>query len=160
MWLKNLVPTASEILLPSSDMRTIVVTVMINILMVSCVESGKTKPNYESEVTYDEKVNSIEDIELSQFYKFLNVNANYRKNLIGTKIKIDGSITNSATVATYKDVIVKVRYYSITQTELYNEDYTIYNFFPPNTVIDFELKISNYKDVESIGLEVVGATSK
>jgi hypothetical protein len=141
-------------------MRTIVVTVMINILMASCVESGKTKPNYESEVTYDEKVNSIEDIELSQFNKFLNVNANYRKNLIGTKIKIDGSITNSATVATYKDVIVKVRYYSITQTELYNEDYTIYNFFPPNTVIDFELKISNYKDVESIGLEVVGATSK
>lgn len=126
----------------------------------SCVQSGSPESIQTGGDTYNEKVTSVEEIEVGQPSKFLSATATYRKNLIGTKIKINGTISNSATVATYKDVIIRVRYYSMTQTELYNEDYTVYKFFPPNSVVDFDLKITNFKDVESIGLEVVSASNK
>lgn len=141
-------------------MKSIIYILTLTFYLVSCSPYDGSGSTNGSKETYDEKVTSIEEIEVGQPSKFLSANATYRKNLIGTKIKINGTISNRATVATYKDVIIRVRYYSMTQTELYNEDYTVYKFFPPNSVVDFDLKITNFKDVESIGLEVVSASNK
>lgn len=109
--------------------------------------------------TYQEKVMTVEEIERSQPTNFLTASGNYNENFWGTKIKVHGVINNSATVATYKDAVVKVTYYSKTKTELGSEKYTIYETFPPNSTTKFELKIENYKDVNSIGWEVQSATA-
>ena len=110
--------------------------------------------------SYYEKVMSVEEIEQSQPTVFLDADGNYNENFWGDKIKVHGKITNSATVATFKDAVVRVTYYSKTKTVLGNNDYTIYEMFPPNSVKDFELKIENYKDVKSIGWDVIKASVK
>lgn len=109
--------------------------------------------------TYQEKVLTVEEIEQSQPTAFLKADGNYNENFWGTKIKVHGVITNSATVATYKDAVVRVTYYSKTKTNLGSNDYTIYESFPPHSTTNFELKIENYKDVHSIGWEVVSAVA-
>lgn len=108
--------------------------------------------------TYQEKIMTVEEIENSQPTSFLTADGKYNENFWGDKLKVHGTITNKATVATYKDAIIRVTYYSKTKTELRSEEYTIYETFPPNSTKNFELKIKNYKDVNSIGWSVVNAT--
>jgi hypothetical protein len=109
--------------------------------------------------TYQEKVMTVEEIESSKPTNFLTASGNYTENFWGTKIKVNGVITNTATVATYKDAVVRIRYYSKTKTELGSEKYTIYETLPPNSTTPFELKIENYKNVNSIDWKVESATA-
>ena len=127
--------------------------------LTACGQSGDSSTSITEE-SYNQKVISVEETELSQPTTFLKADGNYNKNLIGTKIKLHGSITNSASVATFKDAVVQITFYSATQTELFNKNYTIYNYFPPHSTVEFELKTETYKDVESIGVAVVGAVAK
>ena len=127
--------------------------------LTACGQSGDSSTSITEE-SYNQKVTSVEETELSQPTTFLKADGNYNKNLIGTKIKLHGTITNSASVATFKDAVVQITFYSATQTELFNKNYTIYNYFPPHSTVEFELKTENYKDVESIGVAVVGAVAK
>ena len=127
--------------------------------LTACGQSGDSS-TLITEESYNQKVISVEETELSQPTTFLKADGNYNKNLIGTKIKLHGTITNSASVATFKDAVVQITFYSATQTELFNKNYTIYNYFPPHSTVEFELKTENYKDVESIGVAVVGAVAK
>lgn len=127
--------------------------------LTACGQSGESSTSITEE-SYNQKVTSVEETELSQPTTFLKADGNYNKNLIGTKIKLHGTITNSASVATFKDAVVQITFYSATQTELFNKNYTIYNYFPPHSTVEFELKTENYKDVESIGVSVVGAAAK
>jgi hypothetical protein len=112
------------------------------------------------ENTYEEKVMTVEEIEKADPTKFLNADGTYGENFWGTKLKVHGIIKNTATVATYKDAVVRITYYSKTKTDLGNKEYTIYDFFPPSSEKKFELKIENYKDVNSIGWDVVSASVK
>lgn len=134
----------------------------ISLLIISILACGRSEDSskLQTEESYNQKVLSVEETELSQPSSFLRAIGNYNKNLLGTKIKVHGTITNSASVATFKDAIVQVTYYSATQTELFNQEYTVYEFFPPNSTVEFDLKIENYKDVESIGLTVISAKAK
>lgn len=108
--------------------------------------------------TYQEKVMTVEEIENSKPTNFLTASGDYNENFWGNKINVHGVIKNTATVATYKDAVVKITYLSKTKTVLGSEKYTIYETFPPNSTTQFELKIENYKDVNSIGWEVIKAT--
>lgn len=108
--------------------------------------------------TYKQRVRSVEEIELSQPTKFLSADGKYNENFLGDKIKVHGVIHNTATVAWYKDAVVRVTYYSKTQTVLGTNDYTIYDEFSPQSDTKFELKIENYSNVGSIGWDVLQAT--
>jgi type II secretory pathway pseudopilin PulG len=109
--------------------------------------------------SYQEKIMTVEEIELSQPTSFLSADGDYRENFWGNKFKVNCTITNKATVATYKDATVRVTYYSKTKTVLGSNDYTVYEVFSPTSTKTVELTIENYKDVESIGWEVISAIS-
>lgn len=131
--------------------------ILFFVIIISSCNNSNNNVNPE---TYKEKVKTIEEIEYSKPSDFLTVQGNYNKNFWGDKIKIHGIIKNKATVATYKDAEIKIIYYSKTETALTEKMETIYDFFPPNSEKSFELKIDNYKDVNSIGLKIVHALPK
>ena len=107
--------------------------------------------------TYEQKVMSVEEIERSKPTDFLSASGTYRENFWGDKLKITCVITNKATVATYKDAVVRVTYYTKTKTKLKSNDYSIYEIFPPNSQKTVKLKIDNYQNVASIGWDVIRA---
>lgn len=115
--------------------------------------------SYGSGSTYQEKVMTVEETERSQPATFLIADGYYNENFWGNKLKVHGVIKNTATVASFKDAVVRVTYYSKTKTELGSKDYIIYDNFPPHSEKKFELKIENYKDVNSIGWTVLEATT-
>lgn len=125
-------------------------------LLISCAHSTGSSSDATT-ASYQEKVMSVEEIERSQPANFLTADGTYNSNFWGDKLKVHGTITNSATVATYKDALVRVTYYSKTNTELGSKEYTIYDFFPAHSTKKFELKIDNYQNVNSIGWDVISA---
>lgn len=138
-------------------MGIIVIIITGGLTFMSNFDSTDSSSNHGE--SYQEKVMTVEEIERADPSKFLKADGNYNKNFWGDKIKVHGVIQNLATVASYKDAVIRVTYYSKTKTELGSKEYTIYEMFEPHSTKNFELKIDNYKDVSSIGWEVVSATS-
>jgi len=137
----------------------LLVVILGGLFVVNNMNSSGGGSYGTGEETYQEKVMTVEEIERSQPRNFLTADGNYNENFWGDKIKVYGVIKNTATVASYKDAVVRVTYYSKTKTELGSKEYTIYDNFPPHSEVKFELKIENYKDVNSIGWEVIQATA-
>jgi hypothetical protein len=72
---------------------------------------------------------------------------------------IEGYIVNKATLARFKDVKIKVTFYSKTQTAISEQIFTIYEFFEPNTKKDFSIRINNLPDgYNTFSVEVLEAT--
>lgn len=127
--------------------------------MTSCNNSGRSRDyGGASSNSYQEQKMSIEGKELSNPTDFLDAAGTYRVNILGNKLKVNGTITNSAAVATYKDAVVRVTYYSKSNTNLGSEDYTIWDVFPPHSTKNFKLKIKNYRNVSTIGWDVIQAS--
>ncbi len=138
---------------------TIILALCGGAICIAYINSNNRISYEDPEETYAEKVMTVEEIEKSQPNNFLKVDGKYNENFWGDKLKVHGRIVNRATVATYKDAVVKIVYYSKTNTEIGSEEYTIYENFSPNTTTNFELKIKNYSNVNSIGMEIVNATA-
>lgn len=110
-----------------------------------------------SAASYYSKIVSIEDTERLNPARFLSSAGTYRERLLAKKIRIDGEIVNRATVASYKDVTVKVTYYSKTKSVVSSSNHTLYEVFPPSSTKAFRLDVPNYRNVASIGWDVVAA---
>ncbi len=71
---------------------------------------------------------------------------------------IYGTITNSATIAKFKDVVLTVTYYSQTETAIESKDFTFYEFYNPNSTSNFELKVYPPETMSKFSLEIKSAT--
>ncbi len=107
--------------------------------------------------TYEEKVMTVEEMERAAPRKFLEVTGKVYENFWGDKIKIKGMVSNKATVANFKDVVLEVTFYSKTKSVITTEKYVLYEFFNAHSEKEFFLKITNWKGTHSVGCVVVGA---
>lgn len=87
----------------------------------------------------------------------MEASGTYNPTLFGNKIKIHGSVTNKATVTNFKDINIKVSYYSATNTLINTERMMLYDFVPAHTTKFFEWKIKPPGGTERMGWEAVAA---
>jgi hypothetical protein len=72
---------------------------------------------------------------------------------------VSGSFRNTATLARFKDVQIKLKFYSVTNTMIDEKTYTIYEYIEPHSSTSFSFKIADYPDaMSSFRSEIVGAT--
>jgi len=109
--------------------------------------------------TYQEQILSIEDQEKATPRKFLKASGSFKETVFTGKFKIDGTITNSATVAKYKNVIIEVGFYDSKNKYLGAERYTIEDQFPAGSTREFKLKIDPPKGADNCKWKAVGATT-
>ena len=154
-------PKQTEMPKKKKDIRKIVIIMAIVFLVVlggvKILNIVNNSGSYDTGSSYQERVMTIEEIERSQPTNFLSADGTYRESFWGDNIKVNCVITNSATVATYKDAVVRITYYTKTKTKLGSKEYPVYEVFPPKSTKTVELKIDNYKNVNSIGWEVISA---
>lgn len=115
---------------------------------------GSSNSNAKS---YEQNVMTVEEQERSNPTRFLTSSGEYRDNIWGNKTVLNGTITNSAAKATFKDVVVEVKFYSSTESLISSENYTIYDYFPAGSSKDFNLRIKHPSGTEKVGLSVVSA---
>ena len=107
--------------------------------------------------TYEQNVVTVEEQERQNPTRFLSASGQYRDNILGNKTVIMGTISNSAAKATFKDVVVEIKFYSDTESLITSEQYTVYEYFSPGTTKDFNLKIKHPRGTEKVGWKVISA---
>ena len=70
---------------------------------------------------------------------------------------ISGFFVNKSTLATYKDIEVRVSYYSQTKTLIYKKKHIFYNFYKPNESEYFTLKVYPPKAYKTFSFVITDA---
>lgn len=143
----------SELFVIGGAIVLLVIAILVYEMNENILSKSKTNSN-----SYQNKVTSVAEIEKANPKQFLTVSGTFNPNLFGTKVTIQGVVTNKATVANYKDVEVKIIFYSETGTEIDSKNYFIYDYFPAHSTTDFTLKVEKPDACTTIGIEVVRAT--
>jgi hypothetical protein len=134
------------------------------VTILACNNSSTTRTTYDSapvEIpkTPEQLKAELKESEQSDPTRYLDATGTYKENFWGDKIKVQCKITNSATLAKFKDALIEVTYYAKSKTVLGTKQYTVYEIFTPNSSKTVEMKIDNYKDVNSIGWDVIRAVA-
>jgi hypothetical protein len=123
------------------------------ILLYACNENDSPKQKKESyELTKKELLSK----EQKDPTAFISVSGNNRKNIVGQTV-VRGTLTNKASIAVFKDVDIKLSFYSKTKALLETDKETIFQILEPGESKDFKTKYFAPKGTDSVGLQVVGA---
>lgn len=126
------------------------------IIMCACSTNSDTKAKSEKESYEITKEDLLKKEQKNPQY-FLEVKGNNKKNILGQTV-VKGSVSNNATIAVFKDLDLKLSFYSKTKALLETDKETIYETLGPGKSKDFKTKYFAPKGTDSVGLEVLGAT--
>lgn len=124
--------------------------------MCACSTNSDTKAKSEKESYEITKEDLLKKEQKNPQY-FLEVKGNNKKNILGQTV-VKGSVSNNATIAVFKDLDLKLSFYSKTKALLETDKETIYETLGPGKSKDFKTKYFAPKGTDSVGLEVLGAT--
>ena len=127
------------------------------IIFTACNSSDK-----KADATKDKYEQTKEDLAATEKKNptlFLKVTGHDKRNLIGQTV-VKGTLNNTAKVATYKDIQVKLNFYSKTGAMLEEDSETIFETIEPGKSADFKTKYFAPKGTDSVALKVTGAKSE
>jgi len=136
-------------------MRNIFLVVLFPFLILSCNSANKDRPSAQ----YENKKESLADMERSNPLKFLKVNGDSHTNLINKEV-VEGTISNQATLAAYKDVEVRISFKDKDGSVIEKDTKLINDVVKPNSKIDFKVKLKKPKGTISVALDIIGAVAE
>jgi hypothetical protein len=89
--------------------------------------------------------------------KFISGRVGNRRNLIGQTV-IEGTLTNTATIAVFKDVVLQVEFLSKTNSVITSQNFTVYEIIKPGQAVNFKEKAFVGKDVHDVHVSLINAT--
>lgn len=132
--------------------RKLSLILFCTIFFLACNSDNVVKENE----SYKETKTSLLKKEEKNPAGFITVKGNSKKNIVGQTV-VKGTLINKASVATFKDVDIKLTFYSKTKALLETDRETIYQILNPGESQDFKTKYFAPKGTDSVGLEVLGA---
>lgn len=91
---------------------------------------------------------------------YLSVTYKLNYKVLSGKDEIIGTVYNSASMATFKDIVLTVTYSTNTDTELSRENYTLYEYVNPGSSKSFNIKTYSPSGTKKIGVYVQSATGE
>lgn len=124
-------------------------------LLLSC--NNNTNNSSDSGIeSYEKEKTSVENYEKNSPVSFLKLKYSTHKNLIG-KLVVNGEIKNTAKLATYKDIVLQIDFYSKTNTLLSSQNETIYEYIEASKTSSFKFKLDCPTDTERVNCSIVNA---
>jgi hypothetical protein len=136
-------------------MKQLLFLLISSALLFSCNQDDAKKAQIEKE-SYEATKETLLEKEQKDPPNFLKINGHDKKNIVGQTV-VKGMITNKATVAVFKDVDIKLSFYSKTKALLETDKETIFELLHPGESKNFKTKYFAPKGTDSVALEVLGA---
>ena len=150
-----------------------ILIIILMIIFISCQDSGSSidSSNSNPEELKAELVDiemqnptdylSDEDVTLEKLTKKIRSGGLFREaEYADDGARINGKINNNATLAKYKDVVVKIQLYSQTNSVIAEHSYVIYKYFKPNSSTSFSIRLDELPSAyNSFSCEVTDASS-
>lgn len=125
------------------------------LLLIACKDKQKEK-DFDN-TSYETVKESLAEKEKNNPKRFLIISNRDRKNIIGQTV-VMGSITNKATVCWYKDVELRLSFFSKTGVKLDEGLETVYENIGPGKTVKFKTKYFAPKGTDSVAISVNKAT--
>lgn len=132
-----------------------IILIFLSTVLFSCNSDSGNKIKSEKEEYQLTKENLLKK-EQKNPSDFLIVSGHDKRNMLGQTV-VKGIITNKASIATFKDVEIKLSFYSKTKALLENDKETIFEQYKPGESKDFKTKYFAPKGTDSVALEILGA---
>ncbi len=114
------------------------------------VDEKKVTDNYEKGKL------TVAEIEAKNPEHFLGVSGSNKKNILGQTV-IKGSIVNNAKMVSFKDIDIKLSFYSKTGVLLEEDHEVIYEVLSPGAGKNFKTKYFAPRGTDSVALKVITA---
>lgn len=134
---------------------SIVLLIAFSATLFSCSNSDSKKAATEKEI-YEKTKESLREKEQKNPQNFLKADGHDKRNILGQTV-IKGTVTNKASVAVFKDVDIKLSFYSKTHALLETDKETIFEVLHPGESKNFKTKYFAPKGTDSVGVAVLGA---
>jgi hypothetical protein len=89
--------------------------------------------------------------------EYLDASGKYWRNWID-QLVVEGTITNNASIAAFKDPVISVEWYSKTGTLIGEESYRLYEYVKPGREVHYKFKMKAPAAVKSVSIGVTDAT--
>ena len=129
--------------------------ILVSFVFVACGDDKKTG-DVQAKDKYEQTKETLAETEKKNPKRFLTVEGSDRKNLIGQRV-IKGTISNKATVASYKDVDIELSFYSETGALLEKDHEVIYETISAGNSTNFKTKYFAPKGTDSVVMKIAGA---
>ncbi len=133
-------------------MKIILSIFSATLLLISCGGNSK-EANATAEKNYEKTKETLEQTEQKNPTKFLSVEGDKKKNLLGQTV-VRVQIANKAKIVTYKDIEVKLTFYSKTGALLEEDHETIYENIAPGNSVKYKTKYFTPKGADSVAFKV------
>jgi len=127
-------------------------------MVVSLISCSNRNKDASGNDPYEKGKMSVAEIEARSPVRFLKVETSDKKNLIRQTV-IKGTIFNNAKIVTYKDIELRLRFFSKTGVLLEEEHETVYEEIAPGKSQSFKSKYYAAKGSDSVGVDVLSAKS-
>jgi len=138
-------------------MKKLIAILFLCTTLFACKSSDKKEKKFDTK-SYEEVKETLADKEKNNPAKFLSVENRDRKNLIGQTVVI-GHMTNHATVCWYKDVEIKLSFFSKTGAKLDEGIETVYENIAPGKTVKFKTRYFAPKGTDSVSVMVLKAVA-
>jgi hypothetical protein len=136
-------------------MNKIFILITVCFIMYGCSNSDTSGTDSEKD-SYEKTKESLLEKELKSPQKFLVISGNDKHNLVGQTV-VKATITNKASIASYKDVAIQLDFYSKTGTLLETDKETVYEIISPGESKSFKTKYFAPKGTDSVSLKILSA---
>ncbi|MBP9098800.1 MAG: hypothetical protein KBF74_08285 [Ferruginibacter sp.] len=133
--------------------KTLCSLVLASFFIISCNNSNDEKKTAN---TYEKVKLTVEEIEKKNPERFLSATGYEKKNLIRQTV-VKGTIVNNAKMVSFKDIDIKLSFYSKTGALLEEDHEMIYETIAPGDSKSFKSKFFAAKGTDSVAVKVVSA---
>jgi len=135
--------------------KNFLLSAFVLIFIFSCNDQNTASKSNDS---YKKSKLTIQQIEQQNPLRFLEVVGKDKHNLIGQTV-VKGEIANKATVVTYKDISVSIKFISKTGVVLEEDEEVIYEEVKPGSSINFKSKFFAPKGTEDVKMKITKASA-
>lgn len=128
-----LIPLAAKI--PEMLIRKEISLLVLLLVFFAACNSGSPRNKSPEQLRMELLVR-----EQAEPLSYLNHSGTWRKNILGDMV-LEGDISNSATIAKFKDAQLKVTWLSKTDSPISTSYYTVYEYFSPGQSTHYKLKV-------------------
>lgn len=138
-----------------SKMKKLIGITLLLITSLAC-KNEKKDGKFDTK-TYEQVKETLADKEKNNPVKFLFVSNHDRKNLIGQTV-VKGTISNRATICWYKDMEIRLSFFSKTGVKLDEALETVYENVGPGQTVKFKTRYFAPRGTDSVAIVVTKAT--
>jgi hypothetical protein len=135
-------------------MKKLTIVLLLAMFAAACQSANNERPSAQ----YEEKKKTLEEIERESPLKFLKITGDHHGNVLN-QVVIDAEIHNSATLATFKDIEVKMSFKDKSGSVIEKDTKTLNELVGPGATKSVKIKVKKPKGTSSVTFDIVSAVA-